>query len=871
MNTALRLPILALALLSCSLLPVVAQPEGRDITNADEGTEFRFGFIQHEERSSFCSDSIPTVTTQRVVVTARSEGAEVVVEVPGDSVISLSIPAQQTRLLEFDGDDFLCIGEGVCTATFRVRSDVPVQVQIGSFASHTADMTVVPPIARWGMSYLSMNYPTDWYDLPPNPLPFDSCSLAPRHGEVGIVATEDNTLVQIVPTVDTRGGLAKGRPHTQILMAGEMWQVQDRGELRGVDDLSGTRITADKPIGVMTGHMRTGLPSARQTKDMLFDALPTTAEAGLRYHAAPFFSGENELLRIMAVAEGPIVVATWSDPGLRLDTLDRSGTFVDIEIDRPVRIDATDSIQVGQYTASSVPETEVGDPALVMLDPSDAFRTGVTFRPTELRELGGLPERQSHFGTVILRGAFDSTLRLDGRPLLGSSNLVQAQQIPGPSSDTTLYTWVRIDLGVNPVEQTLLGSQPMLAYVAGGTEFAAYAARAAGPVVIVDSLPPSVDIRPGCPAVSATITVEDVGTKVSGIASVDFDTASINMVYEPRAGQVGDGRMTGRLRLVDPRRSGTGILRSVDLSGNERVDTVELGPSTDSVLQPDRVEEIGGPGNTIRQIRVVFRNRGSFSLSVDSATFFEEGLRLATPLRALVPAGGEVTFVIDADLRNGSIIDTMLIWVGCRWYILPISVEYTPSNVRIGPIDFGEVPIGDTVYRQLSMTNITGETIVYDSVEFATLISWFRLQDPSQLPIEIGPGATEELSICFAPEHRLEYRGTMTILNSVTDAVASTELRGTGVDSVSGVDDNRTGVAGSTHITRIGNELHIRLSGPRHLASLELYSITGERIHREILGRSSTDFVVAIPELVAGVYYAVIEGRNGVERVVVGR
>src|SRR5690606_116724 len=87
----------------------------------------------------------------------------------------------------------------------------------------------------------------------------------PEHGrnsEFLIVASEDNTLVEITPSVVTDGGRVADVTFNITLNKGEVYQVQslNRNNLAGQGDLSGSFIQSDKPVAVYSGNFSTTVP-----------------------------------------------------------------------------------------------------------------------------------------------------------------------------------------------------------------------------------------------------------------------------------------------------------------------------------------------------------------------------------------------------------------------------------------------------------------------------------------------------------------------------------------------------------------------------------------------------------------------------------
>lgn len=138
-------------------------------------------------------------------------------------------------------------GTGVSNS-FRIRADVPVVAyQINPFGGGNVAVTgasLLLPTSAWDTNYIAVN--AYKYDIA-NP-------------SLNIIAKENNTTVTMVPVAPVLAGNglpagAANTPMTFTLHAGQNAQFTQK------DELTGSVIQSDKPIGFMAGHkcMRTPL------------------------------------------------------------------------------------------------------------------------------------------------------------------------------------------------------------------------------------------------------------------------------------------------------------------------------------------------------------------------------------------------------------------------------------------------------------------------------------------------------------------------------------------------------------------------------------------------------------------------------------
>lgn len=128
-------------------------------------------------------------------------------------------------------------------------------------------VTASQPVAVYAMNYTRNGLSAAFTAYPTNLLGTNYCLMArPAYceadSEFGIVATANNTTVTITPspTADLAGSLWNN-PIT--LQQGQTYQINSIDPSgTGIDDVTGTRVTSDKPIAVFAGASAAFLPVA---------------------------------------------------------------------------------------------------------------------------------------------------------------------------------------------------------------------------------------------------------------------------------------------------------------------------------------------------------------------------------------------------------------------------------------------------------------------------------------------------------------------------------------------------------------------------------------------------------------------------------
>jgi hypothetical protein len=185
----------------------------------------------------------------------------------------------------------------------RIQSTAPISVYTIQSWMGNGEMTRHLPVAAWGTSYLSMNMYQDRYGTP-------AAGLKHRPSQILIIAAHDSTDVTYVPTIATEGSsthpsLRAGEARTVRLQAGQTFIIKDKivsdSVRRTSTDLSGTSITATKPIAVISGTTKaaiarmpdvlppTGMFSAEAhfVRNNVHDVMMPTTMAGTSFVTVP--------------------------------------------------------------------------------------------------------------------------------------------------------------------------------------------------------------------------------------------------------------------------------------------------------------------------------------------------------------------------------------------------------------------------------------------------------------------------------------------------------------------------------------------------------------------------------------------------------
>lgn len=344
--------------------------------------------------------------------------------------------------------------EIIAKQSFHITSTKDITVYAHSQAITTSESLTALPTDALGTEYLVLAYDSDGARDNNNPSAIAGSSTP---SQFAIIATEDNTNVTIFPSVPTR----KNKSQTQniILNQGDVYLVQADITLSQLhNDLTGSKITSDKPIAVIAGQQRTKLPIIGQgtSRDMLMEQLPPLNAWGRNSIVVPFVQSptaentyDNDIFRILAYSDNTQIFID----GNLITTLNQ-GQLFETYLDEPHFIDASAPILVAQYKKSSQSSgfgnTGNSDPLMLIMPPIEQYGNFYRFANIQANEYDyDFTQRYKkiyteHYINIISQNNSLNNIRLDG-------NLVSASTfIPIPNSNFS-YNQIPVSEGTHEV------------------------------------------------------------------------------------------------------------------------------------------------------------------------------------------------------------------------------------------------------------------------------------------------------------------------------------------------------------------------------------------------------------------------------------
>jgi len=325
-----------LLVISCLLLGMNAQA-----ALDSKGTEFWIMFPSNYQASTTLTLFITGETNTSGTVSIPGLGFSTSFSVTAGVVTSVNIPANA----QATGSD------AIESKGIRIVSNAEVTVYGLNRIPFTTDAFLALPTDILGTNYINLGYKN---------------TNVVNATEFGIVATANATTVTITPSVTT-GARVAGVAYTITLNQGQTYQLVNTGS--APNDLSGTLITSNKPIGVLGGHGCANIPPGAAACDHVVEMLPPTDAWGKNFVTVPLKTRtKGDTFRFLATEDGTSVTVN----GTVVATLNR-GKLHETILTAASQITATKPILVAQYSNGTTFDNVTSDPFMMLVPPFEQF------------------------------------------------------------------------------------------------------------------------------------------------------------------------------------------------------------------------------------------------------------------------------------------------------------------------------------------------------------------------------------------------------------------------------------------------------------------------------------------------------------------
>ncbi len=408
------------------------------------GKEFWVGFMENNR-------ILPNAPDQAVIVISANEDATGVIEYLGRTIpFSINQGQQFTHTVPSTVLDLLHRTSGTIeNKGIYISSSGKVAVYAFNERLRSADGTVVLPLGALGKDYLI----TSHFEVLTANVGYNA--NVDNESTLLVVATEDNTLVEITPSESTISGNTGDSPFTLTLNRGQSYQLKARGDLTG----SRVRVIGDnadecKKISVFGGNKWTSVGNCGGANDHLFQqAYPINTWGTSFVHVALSGRTSGELVKVLASEDGTQVQVN----GIGRGGIN-AGEFLSLEfaINETAKITTSKPASVTVFSKSqecnqpNAPNAQNGDPFMITYSPVEQLLKEIHFTAMSL------PSITSHYVNIVVKTGTENLTILDGQN--------QGTKFFPVAGDPT-YSYARINIA--PGVHQLTNREGFTAYVYG--------------------------------------------------------------------------------------------------------------------------------------------------------------------------------------------------------------------------------------------------------------------------------------------------------------------------------------------------------------------------------------------------------------------
>jgi len=688
----------------------------------------------------------------------------------------------------------------------RIRAKKPISVYILNSKTATSDGYLAIPVSAWGKEYIPISY-------------YDFKEIRPWAGGFVIISRENGTIVNIdlKGTGELDGRTSNGRrintgqPFQVNLDEGDVYMVKGDGQTRGVFDLTGSTVKADRPIGFLSFHERTTMPNLLVNgngRNYLVEMTPPITTWGKQYVTVEYQRlntnglGKGDVFRVVARDANTRWSLKYYDKiskqliGQGGGYLAKAGEFADItQSGAPTNITSGFSVWtadkpvfVMQYSCSSSWDGDpILDPFMINVTPEEQFIGSTIFQMPTNTKFG------AHRLNLIVKTDTSSpdyiknleSLEIDGIPVWrhprAVSPTLKFTKMPGG------LHWATIDFGTEAVAHRIKSNGKVFfgGYIYGFGTFDAYGWPAAAgfrPTASFDTMPPRIkgdslcgdyvfettELRniPDPP----TTPPKDSDQVESGIALIDTVEGMNSYNYEL---VLVTDQMMGRdpsykrfkyeWHVIDRSMDAYCVYYVQDWANNVTFDTCFYFADKIS-FDPTSLNfgKLRLGANATADITITNNSDGEVTLTdtrLKLGTYYTI-MSGAIPPVIKIPSKGTHTISVKydgrretKDVRSDFDVDTLEVRTTCGIFPHPITGVAAIPRIVVEDFDAGTIGLDQRVCKTggLKITNPGSDTLVVTAISgFAS--TNFILSTPftPALPIRIAPKSSVDLKdVCF--------------------------------------------------------------------------------------------------------------------------
>lgn len=370
---------------------------------SNKGTEFWTMYMDHI-RSSTANN--PSAMILYITSDVSTSGTVDIAD--GSFNQSFNVTANAVTFVSIPANAFVN-SQGKFLKGIHIKSAKPIAVYAHIYASSVSGATLLLPVSAMGKEYMSINYAQASNSA--------TSGEGPSYSVFSVIATEDNTTIEITPSEQLLNGEAKGVTFTVNLQKGELYQGLSSNDLTGTKIKSVSTVSGScKKIAVFSGSSKIGIACNPQsaTSDNLFQQVYATATWGKNYVTAPLKSRPYDVYRI--ILSDPATQVTLNGAVINAN-LFVNGLYYEFSSTTTNVVSADKPVQVVQYSATqrqglncTIVNNDVGDPEMIYLSPIEQGLNKVTLYSS------GYFNILASYINVVLPTSAVASFTLDGAP-----------------------------------------------------------------------------------------------------------------------------------------------------------------------------------------------------------------------------------------------------------------------------------------------------------------------------------------------------------------------------------------------------------------------------------------------------------------------
>ena len=196
----------------------------------------------------------------------------------------------------------------------------------------------------------------------------------PSNSSILIIGTEDNTTIKFIVPLSANLGLdnaitslTPGREYSLVI--NKMQTVL----IGSIDDLSGTKISADEPVSVMSGHECGNVPSNVSYCNYLIEQIPPVELWGKIYYTAPLVNKTSYTIKILAAYASTSINIYCTNKRI-LRTVNEGKFITEILSSQDhCAIHSSKEVLVAQFSHGGDEDDGYGSPMMTLVPPTNQY------------------------------------------------------------------------------------------------------------------------------------------------------------------------------------------------------------------------------------------------------------------------------------------------------------------------------------------------------------------------------------------------------------------------------------------------------------------------------------------------------------------